>query len=159
MQDFGNLLTVADMCRFVESKVQVDGLIRRWQVATMRWFWIDRFLEFESGRYAKAVKNVSLAEDYLHDHFPQLSRVPNSLVIEGLAQTGGLLVCEHNQFTEKVILAKIPKVRVLLRGAARRHAHLHGHDRVHQGGRGRGQRHQPHGRACCRPRRRSSSPT
>ena len=36
----------------------------------MRWYWIDRFLEFESGRYAKAVKNVSLAEDHLHDHFP-----------------------------------------------------------------------------------------
>jgi len=27
----------------------------------MRWYWIDRFIEFESGRYAKAVKNVSLA--------------------------------------------------------------------------------------------------
>ena len=52
----------------------------------MRWFWIDRFLEFESGRYAKAVKCVSLAEDYLHDHFPQYPVFPNSLVIEGLAQ-------------------------------------------------------------------------
>ncbi len=77
----------------------------------MRWFWIDRFLEFESGRYAKSVKCVSLAEDYLHDHFPQHPVFPSSLVIEGLAQTGGLLVCEHNQFTEKVILAKIPKVQ------------------------------------------------
>ena len=77
----------------------------------MRWFWIDRFLEFESGRYAKAIKCVSLAEDYLHDHFPHFPIFPNSLVIEGLAQTGGLLVCEHNQFTEKVILAKLPKVQ------------------------------------------------
>jgi 3-hydroxyacyl-[acyl-carrier-protein] dehydratase len=76
----------------------------------MRWYWIDRFLEFESGRYAKAVKCVSLAEDYLHDHFPQHPLLPNSLVVEGLAQTGGLLVCEHGHFTEKVILAKIPKV-------------------------------------------------
>ncbi len=76
----------------------------------MRWFWIDRFLEFESGRRAKAIKNVSLAEDHLHDHFPHYPMLPNSLVIEGLAQTGGLLVCEHNQFTEKVVLAKVPKV-------------------------------------------------
>jgi 3-hydroxyacyl-[acyl-carrier-protein] dehydratase len=75
----------------------------------MRWYWIDRFLEFESGRYAKAVKNISLAEEYLHDHFPSCPMIPNSLVIEGLAQTGGLLVCEYNQFAEKVILAKIPK--------------------------------------------------
>ena len=76
----------------------------------MRWYWIDRFIEFESGRCAKAVKNVSLAEDYLHDHFPYYMLLPNTLVIEGLAQTGGLLVCEHNQFTEKVVLAKLPKI-------------------------------------------------
>ncbi len=75
----------------------------------MRWYWIDRFIEFESGRYAKAIKNISLAEDYLHDHFPYYPILPNSLVIEGMAQTGGLLVCEHNEFTEKVVLAKVPK--------------------------------------------------
>ena len=75
----------------------------------MRWYWIDRFLEFESGRYAKAIKNISLAEDHLHDHFPSYPMIPNSLVLEGLAQTGGLLVCEHNRFTEKVILAKVSK--------------------------------------------------
>jgi 3-hydroxyacyl-[acyl-carrier-protein] dehydratase len=77
----------------------------------MRWYWIDRFLEFESGRYAKAIKNISLAEDHLHDHYPARPTMPNSLVIEGLAQTGGLLVCEHGHFREKVILAKIPKVQ------------------------------------------------
>jgi 3-hydroxyacyl-[acyl-carrier-protein] dehydratase len=76
----------------------------------MRWYWIDRFLEFESGRRAKAIKNISLAEDHLHDHFPNYPMIPNSLVIEGIAQTGGLLVCEYNQFSEKVVLAKIPKV-------------------------------------------------
>lgn len=74
----------------------------------MRWYWIDRFLEFESGRYAKAVKNISLAEDHLHDHFANYPLMPSSLVIEGLAQTGGLLVCEYNQFAEKVVLAKVP---------------------------------------------------
>ncbi len=36
----------------------------------MRWYWIDRFVEFESGRVAKALKNVSLAEDHLHDQVP-----------------------------------------------------------------------------------------
>lgn len=75
----------------------------------MRWIWIDKFLEFESGRRAKAVKNVTLAEDHLHDHFPGYPNMPNSLIVEGLAQTGGILVGEHSEFKEKVILAKIPK--------------------------------------------------
>ena len=77
----------------------------------MRWYWIDRFIEFESGKYAKAVKNISLAEDYLHDHFPGYPVLPKSLVIEGLAQTGGLLVCEYNHFQEKVVLAKLTRAR------------------------------------------------
>jgi 3-hydroxyacyl-[acyl-carrier-protein] dehydratase len=77
----------------------------------MRWFWIDRFTEFESGRSATAVKNVSLAEEHLHDHFPGAPLMPNALVIEGLAQTGGLLVAEHGGFEERVVLAKVAKAR------------------------------------------------
>jgi 3-hydroxyacyl-[acyl-carrier-protein] dehydratase len=77
----------------------------------MRWFWIDRFTQFESGRSATAIKNVSLAEDHLHDHFPGAPLMPNSLVIEGLAQTGGLLVAEHGGFEQRVVLAKVAKAR------------------------------------------------
>jgi 3-hydroxyacyl-[acyl-carrier-protein] dehydratase len=77
----------------------------------MRWFWIDRFCEFDSGRQAVAVKNVSLAEEHLHDHFPGAPLMPNTLVIEGLAQTGGLLVAEHGGFQERVVLAKIAQAR------------------------------------------------
>lgn len=76
----------------------------------MRWYWIDRFIEFESGRRAKAVKNISLAEEHLHDHFPGYPVMPNSLIVEGMAQTGGLLVCEYGHFRLKVVLAKITRV-------------------------------------------------
>ena len=76
----------------------------------MRWIWIDRFIEFESGRRARAIKNVTLAEDHLHDHFFGYPVMPNSLILEGLAQTGGILVGEHGNFEEKVVLAKVPKV-------------------------------------------------
>jgi 3-hydroxyacyl-[acyl-carrier-protein] dehydratase len=75
----------------------------------MRWIWIDRFVEFNSRKSARAIKNISLAEDHLHDHFPGFPVMPNSLITEGLAQTGGLLVGEASNFDEKVILAKIPK--------------------------------------------------
>ncbi len=77
----------------------------------MRWIWIDRFLAFESGKSARAVKNLSRAEDYFADHFPGYPVMPGSLILEGLAQTGGILVGEANDFREKVVLAKIPSAR------------------------------------------------
>ena len=77
----------------------------------MRWIWIDRFLEFESGVQAKAVKNITFAEDHLHDHFPGFPVMPASLMLEGMAQTGGILLGEMNDFRHIVILAKVPKVR------------------------------------------------
>jgi len=75
----------------------------------MRWMWIDRILELEHGRRCVAVKNVSLAEEHLHDHFPGTPVMPGSLMIEGMAQTAGILVGHARDFKEKVILAKIGK--------------------------------------------------
>jgi 3-hydroxyacyl-[acyl-carrier-protein] dehydratase len=77
----------------------------------MRWIWLDRFETFESGRAARAVKNLSSAEDYFADHFPGWPVMPATLILEGLAQTGGILVGEANDFREKVILAKILSAR------------------------------------------------
>ncbi|MBN2562757.1 MAG: beta-hydroxyacyl-ACP dehydratase [Phycisphaerae bacterium] len=77
----------------------------------MRWIWIDKFTEFESGRRATAVKNVSLAEEHLHDHFPGYPVMPASLIIEGMAQTAGILVGEAGDFKEKVILAKVKRAK------------------------------------------------
>ncbi len=75
----------------------------------MRWIWIDKFIEFESGKRAVAIKNVTLAEEHLHDHFPGFPVMPESLCIEAMAQTAGILVGEAKKFEEKVILAKIKK--------------------------------------------------
>ena len=77
----------------------------------MRWIWIDKFLEFNSGKNAVALKNVSLAEEHLHDHFPHFPVMPECLMIEGMAQTAGILVGEAKNFEEKVILAKIKKAK------------------------------------------------
>ena len=73
----------------------------------MRWIWIDKFIEFTPGTSATAVKNVSLAEEHLHDLFPAFPIVPHSLLVEGMAQTAGILVGEARDFREKVILAKV----------------------------------------------------
>src|SRR5829696_810422 len=75
----------------------------------MRWIWIDKFTEFTSRKSATAIKNVSLAEEHLHDLYPAFPIVPSTLIIEGMAQTAGILVGEARNFEEKVILAKIGK--------------------------------------------------
>jgi len=77
----------------------------------MRWIWIDRFVEFRRGEFARSVKQLSLAEDIFADHFPDYPVMPAALLLEGLAQTGGILVGEVNEFREKVVLAKIAKAK------------------------------------------------
>ena len=42
----------------------------------MRWIWIDRFVEFRRGEFARAVKQWSLAEDQFADHFPGFPVMP-----------------------------------------------------------------------------------
>lgn len=76
----------------------------------MRWMWIDRFVEFVDGSHAKSIKNVSLSEDHVHDHFPGFPMMPQSLMIEGMAQTGGILLGKVNDFNLPVVLAKVPKM-------------------------------------------------
>ena len=66
-------------------------------------------MEFESGKRAVSVKNVTLAEEHLHDHFPGFPVMPECLMIEAMAQTAGILVGQAKNFEEKVILAKINK--------------------------------------------------
>ena len=77
----------------------------------MRWFWIDRFTEFVCGSHAVAVKGVSLAEEHMHDHMVGYPIMPNSLVTEGMAQAGGLLVSEQYGFSELVVLGKLAKAK------------------------------------------------
>ena len=57
------------------------------------------------------LRKIPFAEDLFAAHFPGYPVVPATLLIEGLAQTGGILVGDANDFREKVVLAKIPKAR------------------------------------------------
>lgn len=88
----------------------------------MRWMWIDRIVELVPGKKLVAVKHVSMAEEHLHAHFPARTwegghrsatpLMPMSLIIEGMAQTAGVLVGHAEGFREKVILAKVSKAEV-----------------------------------------------
>jgi 3-hydroxyacyl-[acyl-carrier-protein] dehydratase len=80
----------------------------------MRWIWIDQAIEYERDERLVAVKLVSLAEEQMHAQFPAdpelgeaIPVMPNTLILEGMAQTAGLLVGLRSRFAEKVVLAKI----------------------------------------------------
>ena len=47
----------------------------------MRWIWIDRFVEFRRGEFARALKQWSMSEDLFAEHFPEYPIVPGSLLI------------------------------------------------------------------------------
>ena len=86
----------------------------------MRWMWIDRIIELEPRQRLVAIKHISLAEEHLHDHFaadpaqdlPAAPTMPACLIIEGMAQSAGILVGHAGQFREKVVLAKVSKVEL-----------------------------------------------
>ena len=84
----------------------------------MRWMWIDRIVELVEGEKLVAIKHISLAEEHIHDHFPSTSTrkpmpiMPMSLIVEGMAQTAGVLVGHAEGFKEKVVLAKVAKAEI-----------------------------------------------
>ncbi len=58
----------------------------------MRFFLIDKIVEYDRLSSATAIKNVTLSEDYLADHFPGFPVYPGCLLIESMAQLGGFLI-------------------------------------------------------------------
>jgi len=65
---------------------------------------IDRVLEIEPGKRVVALKNVSATEPYLQGHFPGHPVVPGVLLIEGLAQAGGVLLLHDDEERDKRLL-------------------------------------------------------
>lgn len=72
----------------------------------MKFSLIDRVLELDRGRRIVAVKAVSLAEEYLADHFPTFPVLPGVLMLEAMAQAGAWLVREAQGFAELLILLR-----------------------------------------------------
>jgi 3-hydroxyacyl-[acyl-carrier-protein] dehydratase len=93
--------------RFVNAGV--PGIRHRGIFAIMRWFWIDRFEEFLSGKHAVAVKCITMSDEPVDDYSPGRPFYPASLIVEGLAQCGGLLVGQLSDFRKRVVLAKVTR--------------------------------------------------
>ncbi|MBL7154081.1 MAG: beta-hydroxyacyl-ACP dehydratase [Phycisphaerae bacterium] len=70
----------------------------------MRFILIDKVISLETGKQLKAVKSVSLAEEYLGDHFPTFPVLPGVLMLEGLIESASWLVRMTEGFAHSMIL-------------------------------------------------------
>src|SRR5437763_6972321 len=72
----------------------------------MRFVLIDRILEVTTGQSLLAAKNLSLAEEYLADHFPGFPVMPGVLMLEALVQTSAWLMRYTEGFQYSIVLLK-----------------------------------------------------
>jgi 3-hydroxyacyl-[acyl-carrier-protein] dehydratase len=63
----------------------------------VRYFLLDRVTDVVPGESARGVKNVTLTDEVMHDHFPDYPILPGALLVEAMAQLAGfLLEVTHN---------------------------------------------------------------
>jgi len=76
----------------------------------MRFFMIDRIVEFKKGDYARGIKNITLTDEILHDHFPEYPVYPGTFIVEGMAQLGGFLLEMTYNSKKKIRRAVLVKI-------------------------------------------------
>lgn len=74
---------------------------------------VDRVLELEKGKSIAAVKNVTYNEPFFQGHFPERRVMPGVLIVEAMAQAGGILIYHSITDPEDKIffLSKINNIR------------------------------------------------
>ena len=72
----------------------------------MRFALLDRILELEPGVKIKAIKNLTMAEEYLADHFPHFPVMPGVLMLEAMVQAGAWLIRVGEDFAHSLVILK-----------------------------------------------------
>ena len=72
----------------------------------MRFTLIDRIVELEPGVQITAVKTLTMAEEYLGDHFPRFPVMPGVLMLEAMTQAGAWLVRVTEDFAHSMVVLK-----------------------------------------------------
>ena len=63
---------------------------------------VDRILELEPGKHALGIKNVTVNEPFFQGHFPQRAIMPGVLIIEAMAQVGGIMILSVEEHRGKL---------------------------------------------------------
>ena len=77
----------------------------------MRHFHLDRILSLQPGSCATGVRSVALGDDVFTEHFPGNPVLPGVYVLEGLAQTAGVLLWESSQRTRIAVMVSVDRAR------------------------------------------------
>jgi 3-hydroxyacyl-[acyl-carrier-protein] dehydratase len=74
---------------------------------------VDRVLHIEPGKSIKAIKNVTANESFFEGHFPEVKIMPGVLIVEAVAQAGGILLYHSLPDPAKklVVLSKIQNAK------------------------------------------------
>src|SRR5262245_50549152 len=75
----------------------------------MRFNLVDRILGIEDHRIIRAVKNLTLGEEYLADHFPTFPVMPGVLMLQALVEAGSWFLRIRDDFRYSVILLREAK--------------------------------------------------
>lgn len=77
----------------------------------MRHYWVDRVAELVVGTRAVGFKNVALSEDVFDEHFPGNPILPGIYVLEGLAQTAGVLLYRSTGCRRLAVLSSADRIK------------------------------------------------
>lgn len=64
---------------------------------------VDRITELEVGKRAKGFKNVTINEEFFQGHFPGYPVMPGVLIIEAMAQVGGVALLSSDDFKGRIV--------------------------------------------------------
>ena len=72
----------------------------------MRFWLLDKIRSFQPDQELVAVKNVTLTEEYLADHFPEFPVLPGVFMLEAATQASGWLLRLSENFAHSIISLK-----------------------------------------------------
>jgi 3-hydroxyacyl-[acyl-carrier-protein] dehydratase len=75
----------------------------------MKFMLIDRITALEPGKSISTTKSLSLAEEYLADHFPSFPVIPGVLMLEAMVQSAAWLIRVEQDFANSIIVLKEAK--------------------------------------------------